>query len=99
MGKVVKFELKDKSKESEEPIGQIDHELDMAREVMYAIVSKLTEYRYYPQEDEKLMEDLGLIFHVVYAMMLRTSGEFHQFHEMMDEIMAELERQKTGEGD
>jgi len=88
MADIIKFPFK----EPEEPM---DHELDIARECMKAVVTTLIDYQYYPNLDEGLEKDLGLVYHILYATMLRYDGQYHQFHEMMDEIMNELENQRN----
>jgi hypothetical protein len=92
MAKILEFPKTPKAIKNKEL--EMDHELDIARECMKAVVSVLYEYQYYPQDDEQLAEDLGLVYHIMYAMMLRTDGQYHQFHEMMEEIMKELKRQR-----
>jgi hypothetical protein len=69
-----------------DPVYQLDHELDVTREVMTAIIQTLQEYQYYASKDAKIFEDLGIIFNLVYAMLLRYDNEHHDWHEMMDEI-------------
>jgi len=70
---------------------KMDHELDIARLLMQGIVTTLIEYRYDPT-DEKMSDDLGLIYNMLYAMMVRADGEYHQFHDMMQELANELKK-------
>lgn len=74
------------------PQSKMDHELDMAREIMHGIVGTLAEYRYDPANDEEMINDLGVIYTMIYAMMIRADGEYHQFHEMMAELATELKK-------
>lgn len=84
MSKIIKFPQREKPKE-------MDHELDMARLLMQDIVKTLSEYRYDPT-DEKMTDDLGVIYTMIYAMIIRADGEYHQFHEMMTELATELKK-------
>lgn len=84
MAKILKFPIPEKKKE-------IDHELDMARELMNKIVLTLSEYRY-DVNDPKMIDDLGVIYHMLYAMMLRNAGLQHHWHEMIDEIIKEMKK-------
>lgn len=82
--KIIKFPTPKKP----EPM---DHELDMTRLLMQTMVKTLLDYRYDPTE-EGMADDLGVIYTMVYAMMIRADGGRHQFHEMMTELATELKR-------
>lgn len=89
MSKIIKFPTPSKP----EPM---DHELDMARVLMQDMVKTLIEYRYDPTE-EGMQNDLGVIYTMIYAMFIRADGEYHQFHDMLDELATELKN--IGEND
>lgn len=85
MAKIIKFPTPKKKDE-------LNHELDMARELMNKVIVTLNEYRYDVREHPTMIDDLGVVYHVFYAMMLRDVGKDHPWHEMMDEIVREMKK-------
>lgn len=83
MSKVIQFP----SPPNKEP--PLDHELDVARLCMENLISTLIDYRYMPEPDTQLFDDVAICYSIIYAALLREDGLPHQWHEMMDEIIKE----------
>lgn len=75
-----------------------DHEMEVANQIMQAIVRELTEYRY-DASDEELFRDLGVILNMIYAALRRTDGMEHFLHEDMEYLGNELMKMKKVEND
>lgn len=86
MAKIIEFPSPKKKK------NEMDHELDIARELMNVTITTLNEYQYDVREHPEMIDDLGVIYHMFYAMMLRDINKEHPWHEMIDEIIREMKK-------
>ena len=89
MAKILQFKPKIKTTNK-----GIDHNLDVARELMNSLVRTLNDYGYEIKYGDDTFKDLGIIYNLLYAMMLRQDGKEHSWHEMMNEILSEMNKRK-----
>lgn len=61
-------------------------EMDIASDALYEVLVILIDAGYNVKDNPKLQEDLGLILNLLYAILIRTKGQEHFLHMIMDEL-------------
>jgi hypothetical protein len=75
-----------------------DHEMEVALEVMKAIIYALGEYRY-DARDPELFADLGVVLNLIYAALRRTDGQGHFLHKELSDMADALALMKRVQND
>lgn len=78
---------------------EMDHEADVTREVVGSIIRTLADYQYTFTTEDKLFEDIGILYNIIYAALCRCDNIDHPWHEMMDEITRTTIEVKKGNSD
>jgi hypothetical protein len=65
-------------------------EVDIASDMLEAMLNVLIDAEYHPRADTQLQQDLGLILNLLYAIMARVHGKEHFLHGVIDELSLTL---------
>ena len=74
-----------KSKNQAEELKK-DPQLVLASQMIQSITEHLRNNTHLLKADKNLFYDIRIVYHLLYATLLRNAGEYHNWHEMMDEI-------------
>ena len=78
-----------------DPGPKLDHEMDVAKECVTAVINTLNDYQYYIDSmEDPLFDDLGIVLNIIHAALLRKEGQDHLMIEMMDEITRTIKSMK-----
>lgn len=66
---------------------EIDVELNITKDIMKIVINEISQYGYNVIPNDELFNDIGVVFNIFYAILVRNAGQYHAWHPIIDEMI------------